>query len=60
MRVIDSRTDIEKHPQPIVNGQPAIIGKVGQPRTIDVLHDEIRQTAICGPAVEQATDVRML
>ena len=60
MRVIDRRTDVEKHPEPVVDRQSAIGGKGRQPRTIDVLHDEIGQAVVGRAAVEQTADVRML
>ena len=60
MSVIDSRTDVDEHPEPVVNGQSAIGGKDRQPRTIDVLHDEIGQAVVGGAPVEQTADVRML
>ena len=59
MRVIDRRTDVEKHPEPVVDGIRRSAAS-RQPRTIDVLHDEVGQAILGGAAVEQAADVRML
>ena len=56
MRVIDRRADRQEQAEADLDSQ-LVLRRIGRdPGTVDVLHDDVREAAVGGPAIKQAAD----
>ena len=60
MRVAHGRTHIAKQPQALANGQFPLLAIPVERFALDQIHDQIGKPFLCGAAVDQPSDVRVI